>query len=336
MQRIKKGLIVFLSICSLMLCCILTVPSAGAAAAEVYVGGMPAGFTLGLGGAQVIGICEILTRDGAECPARDASLQSGDVIVEFGGMAIRSAEDIGTALTHYRGGSSSVTVKSGGTTQKKQIKPAKDAVTGKYKLGVLIRDSVAGIGTVTYIERGSRRFGALGHAVSGEEGEAMPITGEGNMYRCSIVNVVKGERGKAGELKGLFINDKSIATADKNCSAGIFGNYSEEYDLSELQSMPVGKDAQPGKATIFTTTDGTEPKEYAVSIVKVDEQNGQNKNFVLKITDGDLLAQTGGIVQGMSGSPIIQNGKLVGAVTHVFLNDPTRGYGIAIGNMLGN
>ena len=112
MQRIKKGLIVFLSICSLMLCCILTVPSAGAAAAEVYVGGMPAGFTLGLGGAQVIGICEILTRDGTECPARDASLQSGDVIVEFGGMAIRSAEDIGTALTHYRGGSSSVTVKS--------------------------------------------------------------------------------------------------------------------------------------------------------------------------------------------------------------------------------
>lgn len=336
MQRFKKKLLVLLSVVALLVCCTLTAPWVGAAAAEVYIGGMPAGFTLGLGGAQVIGVCEILTREGTACPAKAADLHTGDIIVEFAGMSVRSAEDVGAALAHYHGGSASVTVKSGEETQKKQITPALDAVTGRYKLGVLIRDSVAGIGTVTYIERGTRRFGALGHAVTGEAGELMPISGEGNMYRCSIVNVVRGERGKAGELKGLFINDTCIATADKNCAAGIYGNYSEEYDLSDLQCMPVGKSAQPGKATIFTTTDGTEPKEYSVSIVKVDAANGQNKNFVLKVTDGDLLAQTGGIVQGMSGSPIIQDGKLVGAVTHVFLNDPTRGYGIAIGNMLGN
>ena len=335
MQRFKKGLIVFLSVCALALCLVTALP-VSAAPAEVYIGGMPAGFTLGIGGAQVIGTCEVLTREGSSCPAREAQLKAGDVIVEFAGMKVRCAEDIGAALALYRGGEASMTVRKGGETQKKQIEPALDAVTGRYKLGVLIRDSIAGIGTVTYIERGTRRFGALGHAVTGEEGELLSLSGEGSMYRCSIVNVVKGERGKAGELKGLFINDTCVATADKNCASGIYGNFSEEYDLSSLQCAPVGKEAQPGKASILTTTDGTDPKEYSVSIVKVDAQNGQNKNFVLKVTDGELLSQTGGIVQGMSGSPILQNGKLVGAVTHVFLNDPTRGYGIAIENMLGN
>lgn len=178
------------------------------------------------------------------------------------------------------------------------------------------------------------RFASLGHAVADSTGKLMDVD-KGSIFQCSIVNVVKGERGRAGELKGLFLNDKSIAAADTNCATGVYGNFNKSYDTSSLKSMRIGEDAQPGKASIFTTIDGVSPKEYSVSIVKVDEGNKQNKNYVIKVTDKELLERTGGIVQGMSGSPIVQDGKLIGAVTHVFLNDPTRGYGISIANMLG-
>ena len=335
MRKFKKFLITLAGVCLLALCAMAAVPCAAADSEEVYVGGMPAGFTLGLGGVQVISICEILTNDGVASPAKEAGIQVGDMIINFDGAEIKSAGDIDAALSRYHGGRVTVTVKSGDGIEKMAIVPAKDTVTDRYKLGVLIRDSLAGIGTVTYIERDSLRFGALGHAVLDDAGTLMPVSSAGKMFRCSIVNVVKGERGKAGELKGLFINDKCIATADKNCETGIYGTYAERGDLSSLRVVKLGKEATPGKASIITTIDGVTPKEYEVSIIKVDPSNSQNKNFVLKVSDNALLEETGGIVQGMSGSPILQNGMLVGAVTHVFLNDPTRGYGVAIENMFG-
>lgn len=301
--------------------------------AEVYIGGMPAGFTLGLGGAQIVGVCEVLTDDGAVCPAREAGIAVGDIICSLNGVKIESAADIDKVLDGSKG-KANVSVKRGSERIDAQIQPAEDIASGKRKLGVLIRDSISGIGTVTYIEKGSLRFASLGHAVADETGKLMNVE-KGNIYQCSIINVVKGERGRAGELKGLFLNEKCIAVADTNCATGVYGNFNKQYDTSSLKSMPIGESTQPGKASIYTTIDGVTPKEYSVSIVKVDGGNKQNKNYVLKITDKRLLDATGGIVQGMSGSPIVQNGKLVGAVTHVFLNDPMRGYGISIGNMLG-
>ena len=152
---------------------------------------------------------------------------------------------------------------------------------------------------------------------------------------CVLVNIVKGVRGKAGELKGMFLNDSPLGYADTLCDCGIFGNISEKIDTKQLQTA-VANSAQvkPGNAYIYSTTNGICPQKYEIEIVKVDKQNKENKNYVIRIKDEDLLAETGGIVQGMSGSPILQNGKLVGAVTHVFLNDPTRGYGIDIQKML--
>ena len=302
---------------------------------EVYVGGMPAGFTMGLGGAQIVGVCEILTEEGVSCPAREAQLNVGDVILTYGGVQIESAADIDKALSAHGGNSVDICVRREEEEFYKKITPAKDLSCGKYKLGVLIRDSVSGIGTVTYIEKGTRRFGSLGHAVSDEKGQKLTLQG-GAIYACSIVNVVRGVRGRAGELKGLFLNESGIATAECNCETGIYGTFSKGYDLSKLPLVETSENACPGKAVIYSTIDGVKPKEYSVSIVKVDTSNRQNKNFVVKITDDELLRETGGIVQGMSGSPILQNGKLIGAITHVFLNDPTRGYGIAIENMLGN
>ncbi len=334
MRQFKKKFAVLfaaLSVAVLFACGGLT---ASAQVSEVYIGGMPAGFTLNMGGAQVIGMCEVLTAEGVTCPAREADVGIGDVIVRFNGVSIRSATDVDGALAASGGKTSEIVVKNGSESETKQITPAKDMASGKYKLGVLIRDSVSGIGTVTYIEPMTRRFGSLGHAVSGEDGTAMALAQGGTMYACSIVNVVRGERGKAGELKGIFVGEKSIASAEKNCQAGIFGTFNGDYDLSSMRLMPVGSDAHPGAATIYTTIAGLAPQEYSIEIVKVDSGSAKNKNFVIKVTDKKLLAETGGIVQGMSGSPIVQDGALVGAVTHVFLNDPTRGYGIAIENML--
>lgn len=302
---------------------------------EVYIGGMPAGFTMGLGGAKIVGVCEILTEDGTACPARQADLAVGDMILSYGGIKIESAADIDSALAVKGGESAEVVICRDHEEIRKEICPAKDIVCGKYKLGVLIRDSVSGIGTVTYIEKDTLRFGSLGHAVADESGEPMRLNA-GSIYRCSIVNVIRGERGKAGELKGLFLNDKGIATADINCGSGIFGNFEKDYDFASLELAEISSNAQPGNAVIYTTVDGITPQKYSIQIVKSDISNRQNKNFVIRITDKNLLDVSGGIVQGMSGSPILQDGKLVGAVTHVFLNDPTRGYGISIKNMIGN
>lgn len=334
MRKVKRGLLLICTLAAVLLVSSLFAWGASAKEREVYLGGMPAGFTLGMGGAQVVGMCEVLTEEGVVCPAKDAGVEVGDIIVSLNGMRIRSAADIDAALA-ASGTKAEISLRRKEENTRTSIKPAQDLASGKKKLGVLIRDSVSGIGTVTYIEKQTLRFGSLGHAVSDEGGKLLEA-GDGNIFRCSIVGVVRGERGRAGELKGLFLNENRVAKADKNCESGIYGNFRKEYDCSGLKTVPIGDEAKPGAASILTTVDGVAPKEYEIGIVKVDAGNRQNKNFVIKITDDELLAQTGGIVQGMSGSPIMQDGKLIGAVTHVFLNDPTRGYGIAISNMFGN
>ena len=332
MQKLKNKLWLSL-IAAVTFCAMLFMPVAAVAEeTEVYLGGMPAGFTLGIGGAQIVGLCEVLTENGVRDPAGEAKLAVGDIIVSFRGVRIKNAADMDGVLAGYGGGGAEITIERSGERMQREISPVKDMASGRYRLGVLIRDSVSGIGTVTFVRKDGR-FGSLGHAVSAADGSPMEID-DGNIFSCSIVSVVRGERGRAGELKGLFLNDRQIATADKNCSVGIFGNMAKEYDTGSRPLVSVSDNAHPGSASIFATVDGVSPAEYRVSIIKVDADNRQNKNFVIKITDKALLKATGGIVQGMSGSPIVQDGKLVGAVTHVFLNDPTRGYGTSVSNMI--
>ena len=323
MHKLKNKVLILFSAALLAFVWLSTALGVSAQAVDVYVGGMPAGFTLGLGGAQVVGICEVLTDEGALCPAREAGIVVGDIIYSLNGVRIETAADIDKVLESGHG-KAKLSLKRGNERVETQIEPAADLVSGHKKLGVLIRDSISGIGTVTYIEKGSLRFASLGHPVADECGNLMNVN-KGNIYQCSIVNVIKGERGKAGELKGLFLNEKAIAEADKNCATGIYGTFRNNYDLSCLRVVRIGEDARPGKASILTTVDGMNPKEYSVSIIKVDKENKQNKNYVLKITDKNLLERTGGIVQGMSGSPIIHNDKLIGELTHVFLKEPKSG-----------
>lgn len=310
--------------------------TADAATTEYYIGGMTAGFTLSAGGTEVIGLNEVVTEDGVYRPAEEAGIRVGDCICAADGIKIKSISDLNAALERSGGKSVKLTVKRAGDTAEVNVIPVKDKKTERYKIGVLIRDTLAGIGTVTYIEKNTMRFGALGHAVCDENKNSLEIS-DTKVYQCSIIGVNKGMRGKAGELRGLFMSDQ-LAKADKVCKTGLYGTFDKNYDFSRLETVEIApvSEVTIGKAVIYSTIDGIYPQKYDVAIAKVDTDNKDNKNFVIKVTDDRLIKETGGIVQGMSGSPIIQDGKLVGAITHVFLNDPTRGYGIAIENMLGN
>ncbi len=300
----------------------------------VYVGGMSAGFTLKTGTAQVIGTCEVITENGFCAPAARAGLRAGDNIKKVGGITVETVTELNEVINESKGKCLDFEIERGGKVFNISIQPVLDKNTARYKIGVLVRDCVSGIGTVTYIEKDSGRFGSLGHSVTGENNHEMTVS-DGSVYECSIVGVSKGIRGKAGELRGMFLTDKSIGNAEKLCDCGIFGQVSEEFMMDDLMRTVASSDeVKPGSACIYSTINGLEPKRYEIEIVKVDKRNKEHKNYVIRIVDDELIAETGGIVQGMSGSPILQNGKLVGAVTHVFLNDPTRGYGIDIDVML--
>lgn len=308
--------------------------TAKAAEQTVYVGGMSAGFTLKTGGAQVIGLSEVVTESGACSPASRAGLKAGDIIRKAGGIRVETIGDLNEIVDKSKGKVLTLDVLRGAENLQLTVNAVKEKQTNRYKIGVLVRESVSGIGTVTYIDKNSGRFGALGHSVVGENNQEMQIS-DGSVYECSIVGVCKGVRGKAGELRGLFLNDKHFGSAEKLCDCGIFGQICSEFTVDDLtEAVASSAGARPGNAYIYSTVSGVSPKRYEIEIVKVDKNNRENKNYVIKITDDELIAETGGIVQGMSGSPIMQEGKLVGAVTHVFLNDPTRGYGIDIEQML--
>ncbi len=310
---------------------------AEAASAKYYIGGMTAGFMLSAGGAEVIGLSEVAAEDGLYRPAETAGIRVGDTIVAVDGIRVRTIAELNDALERSGGNEVTITIQRKGETAEVPITPVKDKKTSRYKIGVLIRDTLAGIGTVTFIDSESYRFGALGHAVCDENHNLLSIS-DPKVYLCSVIGVSKGMRGKAGELRGLFVNDTVLADAEKVCETGLYGTFERDYDFSHcelVEAAPLAE-ATIGKAIIYSTVDGVCPQKYEISIVKVDANNRENKNFVIKVTDERLLGETGGIVQGMSGSPILQNGKLIGAVTHVFLNDPTRGYGIGIEKMMGN
>ncbi len=324
------GMIFFFA---LAFCKVVTI-SASAEDKTVYVGGMSAGFTLKTGGAQVIGLSEVVTESGAYSPALNAGIKTGDIIRKAGGIRVEGITDLNEIVNKSKGKELTFEIERGTEILKLPIKPVKEKQTERYKIGVLVRESVSGIGTVTYIDKNTGRFGSLGHSVVGENNREMCIS-NGLVYECSIVGVSKGIRGKAGELRGMFLNDKCFGSAEKLCNCGIFGQISEEFKVNELVSaVASSQEVKPGNAYIYSTVSGINPERYSIEIVKVDKNNKENKHYVIKITDERLIEQTGGIVQGMSGSPILQDGKLVGAVTHVFLNDPTRGYGIDIQTML--
>jgi stage IV sporulation protein B len=301
---------------------------------ELYLGGFAAGFELNTTTVEVVGLSEVVTKDGVICPARQAGIMAGDIISSVNNIKITSVAQLNSEVNkNYSQFLLSVLREE--ITVYLNITPVIESSTGQKKLGLLVKDSVNGIGTVTYINKSDNTFGSLGHPVLDNNNKLIEING-GHLFGCLIYDVKKGVRGTPGELRGAFENYNIIGVATKNSATGIYGNISSDLDVSNLTKIKKGtiQDVKMGKAEIYCTLKGNDVERYEISIVKVDAQNKDNRNFVIKIDDKDLIEKTGGIVQGMSGSPIVQSGKLIGAITHVFVNDPTRGYGIAIDNML--
>ena len=262
--------------------------------------------------------------------AKQAGLQVGDRITQVNGHAVHNAEDIRYALDRSDGTVEMTVVRN---RKEDTIRFAPSVTPEGPKLGIYLKQGVTGVGTVTWYDPDSGKFGTLGHGVNNPRGELLKMV-SGTAYKASVVSVRRGACGDPGQLMGALKDSKPLGVLYKNCAQGVFGKTETGWSGEPL---PVGtvKDVKTGKATIRSTVQGDTVREYSVEILKVyPNASASGRNILLQITDERLLNATGGIVQGMSGSPIIQNGKLIGAVTHVLVNDPTTGYGIFIENML--
>ena len=266
-------------------------------------------------------------------------LRVGDVILSVQGERVDSAQELARRVSALGRDSVELSVLRGGKEITLQAAAPVSETDGRRRLGVWVRDSTAGVGTLSYIDPQTQAYGALGHAiVDGDTGEMLSVL-DGAIMQARVVGVTKGESGRAGELRGSFLKEnQQIGTLSHNCAYGIYGTIDVQPQmLIYPQGLPVGGRAyaHPGKATILSTVDEDGPREYSVEILRCFAQDKPSqKGMILRVTDQRLLQKTGGIVQGMSGSPIIQDGRIIGAVTHVYLSDSTQGYGMYIEWML--
>ena len=311
----------------------IAMPSAQAAdrtVSELIPVGQTVGVKLFSDGVLVVGFSD------GESPAKDCGLKEGDVITAICGQSLDTIEEFRQLLAENGEDAVALTVKRGSRTIELSAEPEKDE-DGEYRLGAWVRDSMAGIGTMTFFDPQSGTFGALGHGVTDvDTGQLLPLD-HGSIMDASVKAVKKGERASPGELKGDFDLTRDSGTLYANTECGIFGKLSAE-DAAKITgaALPIAKkdEIKTGRAAILATVSGNETREYDIEIEKIYSPSGSTRNLLLRVTDEELLAQTGGVVQGMSGSAILQDGKIIGAVTHVLLDDPSRGYGIFIENML--
>ena len=325
-------------------------PSANGRQPEsVYLGGMPFGVKFYTDGVMVVGFCDVEGDGGASNPARDAGMKLRDVIVAVNNQKLGSAAELTAAVEHSAGSPLTLTVRrpvSGSAARDKRANPdatTEVTVTGTPEFclpetgdrtGVWVRDSGAGIGMVTFIIPHTQAFAGLGHGIcDGDTGELIPMQ-RGQVTDVTVSGIEKGIAGDPGAIKGYF-NPGKTGTLVGNTACGVFGILSSLPASADcLVPVAARSEVKEGSALIRCTLDDGRIGEYAVNISSIDASASGSKCFTLTVTDPVLLEKTGGIVQGMSGSPILQNGKLVGAVTHVLINDPTVGYGIFLDNML--
>ena len=301
---------------------------------EVYLGGMPFGVKYLTEGVSVIGFSDIDGLSKTQNPAYLAGIRAKDVILKVDGKSIRSAEELTSAVESSDGRMISITYKRGESERTVSVSPIYSASEKRYKTGLWIKDSGAGIGTVTYITTDDHSFGGLGHGIcDGETGELVKMK-SGDVIGVNVYSVKKGVSGAPGELRGHFCNEK-CGKLYCNTDCGVFGCFDTlPTGCNEKIRIAMRDEIREGDAELVCTLSDGVKTRYKISIASINKSADGSKCFVIKIKDSALIEKTGGIVQGMSGSPIIQNGKLVGAVTHVMINDPTVGYGIFIENML--
>ena len=305
---------------------------------EIYVSGSTIGIYMETEGVLVIDTGEIEDQNGEMKEPAKNLVRQGDYIVSFNGEKISTKRELINDIAGLDGEEVTLEVKREGESVPVSVTPVKDT-KGDYKLGIWVRDDTQGIGTLTYVDQNGR-YGALGHGISDKDTAQLLNIRNGALYKAQILAINKGSKGNPGELAGFIrYDDRNIlGSIEINSKNGIYGQfYKGAEDGITLKKMPVAykQDVKTGEASVLCNVDG-EVREYQAEIKRIDlNHEDTNKSFVIQITDEKLLEKTGGIVQGLSGSPVLQNGKMVGAITHVFVQDSTSGYVIFIENMLG-
>ena len=297
-----------------------------------------AGVKLYTDGVLVVGMSEI---DGVDAkrykPYENTGIEEGDSIISINQNTISSTDELIETVNRSEGKEIKLKYIHEEETKECSMTPVKTG-DNEYKLGLWVRDSAAGVGTVTYYEPSTKTFGALGHGITDIDTEELIQIASGEFVTTKILNIIKGENGVPGKIQGTVENQKDIGTISKNTKYGIYGTVKNlstlNIDTSREMEVALRKEIKTGKATILCSLDNQKVEEYEIEIEKIDTQNSyNNKSMKIKVTDERLLEKTGGIIQGMSGSPIIQNGKFVGAVTHVLVNNPQEGYAV-FGDMM--
>jgi len=307
---------------------------------EIMPGGQPIGVKLNTKGVLIVALSDIDSEtEKITSPATTSGIQIGDCIIEVNDKIVTSCQDVSNDINSSNGKEIKLIIDRNGQKLTKIIVPIKSSVDDKFKIGLWIRDSTAGVGTLTFYDSNTNKFGALGHPITDIDTGTILKVNTGNLTLSSIISVKKGEKGTPGELRGIFVDEESpIGNITKNTLCGIFGVGSDKL-INEKYNKPMKialrNEINEGAAKILTTIDGGKPEAYDIVIEKLLAQDEPGpKSMIIRVTDPRLLEKTGGIVQGMSGSPIIQNNKIIGAVTHVLVNKPDTGYGIYIEWML--
>ncbi|MEQ8196797.1 MAG: SpoIVB peptidase [Clostridiaceae bacterium] len=306
---------------------------------QVYPGGVPIGIKLSSKGVLVVGYSDIEVEGRAvSSPSKEQGIEIGDVLLKINNEEIEDSQDLIRKVNNSQTNNLNIEITKSGQKINKSITRVKSISDNKYKIGLWVRDSTAGVGTLTFYDKKSNQYGALGHGIVDGDTNSIIDIKSGSILKSSILNLRKSEKGSPGELRGIFIDENTpIGNITKNTFCGVFGEMKEKNQY--INNKPVGialkNDIKEGKAQIITTIDENGPQYYDIEINKLLIQDKPGpKSMIIKVTDERLLKKTGGIVQGMSGSPIIQNEKIVGAVTHVMVNNPEVGYGIYIEWML--
>ncbi len=300
---------------------------------DVLVLGKPFGIKIYTDGVLVVKIDSVDTESGNKSPAKAAGIQVGDYIITVCGERVNSNEDVARLVEKSGGEKIAIVLRRNNKKMTVVLKPELSYSSGEFKAGVWVKDSSAGVGTLSFYSPSLGVVAGLGHAVCDSETGVKLSLQKGRLVTATILSIEKGRVGTPGGLVGKFTN-LDLGEMLLNTDTGVYAENDIEYLPSDLIKIALRQEVKCGKAKILSTIDGSTPKYYECDITKISHKNTITKNLSIKITDKELLQKTGGIVQGMSGSPIIQNGKLIGAVTHVLVDDPTKGYAIFAENML--
>ncbi len=301
---------------------------------EVIPVGKIIGLKLYTNGVLIVGMSEIENvNHQKERPYENLNIQEGDTILKVNDLEIQNIENLQKEINKSDGKNIDLTIlKEDGTIETSNIKPVKVSNT-EYKLGLWVKDAATGVGTLTYYEPNSKSFAALGHGITDSDTDKLIDIDSGNIVTSKIVSIQKGEQGKPGEIRGSIINQPTIGKVYKNTEFGIYGELTNlsniKFNYSNKLKVALREEIQEGNAKVLCSLDGNETEEYNIKIEKIYKDNNEdNKSMLIEVTDKNLINKTGGIIRGLSGAPIIQNGKFIGAITNVLVNSPTKGYAI--------